>query len=104
MDISPATLGNNDLGTNDGAGYSVNPVTGEPYAAEVVLRADYLRALVEFWADGPASETPPGHWNVIANEVGDAPGFAHRIGGVGPSRRSPGVGRQDVLRAQRRGP
>jgi hypothetical protein len=84
LDISPASLGNDDLGTNNGKGYSINPVTGEPYAPDVVRRSDYLRTLVEFWADGPRSETPPGHWNVIANEVGDTPGFAHRIGGTGP--------------------
>lgn len=23
--------------------------------------------LAEFWADGPQSETPPGHWNTIMN-------------------------------------
>jgi hypothetical protein len=27
--------------------------------------------LAEFWADGPASETPPGHWFVILNYVSD---------------------------------
>jgi hypothetical protein len=83
-DISPAALGDNTLGTNDGHGHTVNPVTGQPYAPEVVLRADFQRALAEFWADGPKSETPPGHWNVIANSVSDTPGFAHRIGGTGP--------------------
>jgi hypothetical protein len=37
-----------------------------------VRRADFARALAEFWADGPKSETPPGHWNVVANAVSDA--------------------------------
>ena len=45
---------------------------------------DFARVLAEFWADGPKSETPPGHWNVIANSVADAPGFERRIGGTGP--------------------
>ena len=40
----------------------------------LVKRGDFTRALTEFWADGPKSETPPGHWNVVANEVGDALG------------------------------
>jgi hypothetical protein len=40
--------------------------------------------LAEFWADGPSSETPPGHWNLIANNVADSPGFVRQIGGVGP--------------------
>lgn len=48
-----------------------NPTTGQPYEQQMVDRADYLRAIAEFWADGPDSETPPGHWNTIANEVGD---------------------------------
>jgi hypothetical protein len=83
IDISPGGSGNNDLGTNDGAGYSVNPVTGEPYAPNVVKLGDYARALTEFWADGPASETPPGHWNTVANAVVASPGFERRLGGVG---------------------
>jgi uncharacterized protein DUF6851/vanadium-dependent haloperoxidase-like protein len=27
------------------------------------------KAIAEYWADGPGSETPPGHWNVIAHYV-----------------------------------
>ena len=34
----PGAVGNNDLGTNDGSGYSINPATGEPYAPDQVLR------------------------------------------------------------------
>ncbi len=83
IDISPASFGNNPLGTNDGFGYPVNPVTGKPYAAERVRRADFARVLAEFWADGPTSETPPGHWNVIANYVSDQPSILKRIGGTG---------------------
>jgi len=80
IDIGLDGFGNNPLGTNDGHGYTVNPVTGQPYAAERVLQADYARVLAEFWADGPNSETPPGHWNVIANTVSDSPLEASRIG------------------------
>jgi hypothetical protein len=83
VDISPGSYGNNPLGTNDGSGYEVNPVTGEPYAPDVVKRGDFARALTEFWADGPQSETPPGHWNTLANSVVDSPGFERRLGGVG---------------------
>ena len=83
IDISPGALGDNSLGTNDGDGHDVNPSTGEPYEPNVVLRGDYGRALAEYWADGPKSETPPGHWNVIANAVTDSPGFERRIGGAG---------------------
>jgi hypothetical protein len=84
LDIGPGALGNNSLGTNDGDGYDENPATGEPYGPNRVPRGDFAGALAEFWADGPHSETPPGHWNTIANAVSDSPGFALRIGGAGP--------------------
>lgn len=84
IDISPGALFKNPLGTNDGTGYPVNPVTDQPYAANVVLRGDYARVLAEFWADGPASETPPGHWNTVYNDVTDHPLFRRRYAGTGP--------------------
>ena len=83
IDISPGVYGNNSLGANDGTGHPVNPVTGQPYAPQPVPRGDFWRVLAEFWADGPQSETPPGHWNVLANEVSDRI-LARRIGGTGP--------------------
>jgi hypothetical protein len=85
-DIGLDARGNNPLGTNDGRGYTVNPVSGQPYAPEIVPVGDYARVLAEFWADGPTSETPPGHWNVLANAVSDLPGLADRIG-AGPAAR-----------------
>ena len=95
VDISPGAYGNNSLdfagdygdGTfnlYDGHGYPKNPVTGQPYAPNVVNRGDLARVLAEFWADGPSSETPPGHWNVLANYLADHPLLVKRIGGVGP--------------------
>jgi len=83
VDISPASFGNNTLGANDGHGYTTNPITGQPYASNIVFRGDYTRALTEFWADGPSSETPPGHWNSVANHVSDDIAVK-RIGGTGP--------------------
>ena len=84
IDISPGALGNNPLGTNDGEGRALNPVTGKPYAPQLVKRSDFGRVMAEFWADGPTSETPPGHWNVIANDVADDPHFERRLFGTGP--------------------
>jgi hypothetical protein len=84
IDISPASRGNNTLGTNDGVGREVNPKTGLPYPANIVPAGDYYRVLAEFWADGPDSETPPGHWFTIANHVSDHPLVVKKIGGVGP--------------------
>jgi hypothetical protein len=93
IDISPAAMGANPLGTNDGQGYPVNPVTGKPYEPNVVKQGDFARALTEFWADGPKSETPPGHWNVVANTVSDALDPDLRIEGE-VRWRPAGMGRQ----------
>ncbi len=84
IDASPLSQGNNTLGANDGHGRTINPWTGLPYAPNLTKRGDFARALTEYWADGPNSETPPGHWNVIANDVSDNPLTVKKIGGVGP--------------------
>ena len=86
VDVSPGAIFNNSLGADDGTGHPENPVTGHPYAPNIVNRADFQRVVTEFWADGPRSETPPGHWNVIANYVADHPLMSwpgKRIGGRG---------------------
>ena len=84
IDIGPASIGANTLGTNDGTGYDLNPATGEAYATDPTMAADFYRAIAEYWADGPTSETPPGHWNLLANSVEDSPGFERRFRGQGP--------------------
>ncbi|HXN30807.1 MAG TPA: vanadium-dependent haloperoxidase, partial [Polyangiaceae bacterium] len=84
IDISPAAWGHNTLGANDGKGWPVNPVTGQAYPRQVVRLADFARVMAEFWADGPKSETPPGHWNTLANMVADAASSTHRLFGRGP--------------------
>lgn len=84
IDISPGSLGGNTLGTNDGSGHPLNPVTGQAYEPDLVPRGDFARSVAEFWADGPASETPPGHWNTLANAVVDSAGFERRLAGEGP--------------------
>lgn len=84
MDISPGSYGNNPLGTDDGTGHDVNPFTGLPYEPQLVPRGDFGRVLAEYWADGPDSETPPGHWNTIAHIAVDDPLFERRFRGEGP--------------------
>lgn len=84
IDVSPNARGNNRLGTNDGNGHEVNPITGLPYLPQIVPAGDYYRVLAEFWADGPDSETPPGHWFTIANYVSDHPLVVKRFAGTGP--------------------
>ena len=101
IDISPGAIGNTELsdfpddfetykqfynftaGGDTGTGHDLNPVTGQPYAPQMVKRADYARALAEFWADGPDSETPPGHWFTILNYVNDHPLLIKRFNGSG---------------------
>jgi hypothetical protein len=85
IDVSPGARGANTLGFNDGTGHPVNPATGKPYDSEVVNQGDFYRVMTEFWADGPKSETPPGHWNVLANLVSDELSPNLRIGGQGPT-------------------
>lgn len=97
IDISPASLGNIQSyprnvdemkqyytwGACLGKGYKKNPRTGLPYEAHTVKRGDFTRVLAEFWADGPKSETPPGHWFTILNHVTDHPDFVRRWNGQG---------------------
>ncbi|MBK8704103.1 MAG: hypothetical protein IPN33_11125 [Saprospiraceae bacterium] len=99
-DISPGGIGNNqsypqtfeeyqefyDLfgGGDSSPGHDINPYTGEPYEPQLVKRGDYARVLAEFWADGPNSETPPGHWYSILNYVNDHPALEKRFNGKGP--------------------
>jgi hypothetical protein len=84
IDISPLSMGNSPLGTDTSPGRTINPVTGKPYQPNVVKRGDWARCLAEFWADGPSSTTPPGHWNEIANHVVEHPAFERRLEGKGP--------------------
>lgn len=97
-DISPGARGNSPLpdpsnhlayydllnGGDQSPGYTVNPVTGKPYEPNLVPRGDFARVLAEFWADGPSSETPPGHWFTVLNYVSDHPLFEKRFQGKGP--------------------
>jgi hypothetical protein len=102
IDISPRSIGNYNSddfpetfeeykafynfedGGDASTGHDLNPYTGEPYEEQFVKRADYGRVLAEFWADGPDSETPPGHWFTILNYVSDNPLTIKQLNGSGP--------------------
>lgn len=101
IDIGPGASGNlgstgpDGFDTMDGfydwieggdysTGHDVNPSTGLPYHTNLVPRGDYSRVLAEFWADGPESETPPGHWFVLLNGAMDHPDFTTDWEGQGP--------------------
>ena len=70
-------------GGDPSRGHDLNPITQEPYEPQIVPRGDYTRVLAEFWADGPDSESPPGHWFTILNYVSDHNQFEKRYQGVG---------------------
>jgi len=101
MDISPKSLGNLDMseypktldeykdfydlknGGDPSQGREINPISGQPYQPNLVRRGNYARALAEFWADGPDSETPPGHWFVLLNYISDHPLTVKKFKGSG---------------------
>ncbi|MEL6672468.1 MAG: DUF6851 domain-containing protein [Bacteroidota bacterium] len=98
-DISPGAIGNQSNfpqefedypsfydfleGGDPSQGHDVNPFTQQPYVPQMVPRGDYARVLAEFWADGPDSETPPGHWFTILNTVSDDPNCEKKYAGEG---------------------
>ena len=100
-DISPKSIGNIDvsdmptdfedyslfydylIGGDIGRGHQINPFTNTPYEEQLVPRGDYARVLAEFWADGPDSETPPGHWFTILNYVSDQVTLEKKLSGAG---------------------
>jgi hypothetical protein len=100
-DISPKSIGNIDVslfpttfkdydnfyktiqGGDVGKGHSLNPYTSLPYESQNIPRGDYTRVLAEFWADGPDSETPPGHWFTILNYVNDHSLLSKKLEGEG---------------------
>ncbi|MDO8365962.1 MAG: vanadium-dependent haloperoxidase [Saprospiraceae bacterium] len=70
-------------GRDPGTGHSVNPRDGQPYAPTLALRGDYIRAAVQYWAEGPNDETPPGHWLALLNYVSDRPELVKKFNGKG---------------------
>ena len=100
IDTSPGAMGNLEVssyptsfesyqafydvnGALFGEGHDLNPKTGQPYLPNLVKLGDYTRVIAEFWADGPDSETPPGHWFSLLNYVSDHPQLEKRFKGEG---------------------
>lgn len=98
-DISPNSIGNIssypetwaeypsfydfENGGDGSIGRTTNPITDSGYTTQIVPRGDYARVLAEFWADGPDSETPPGHWFTILNYVSDHDLLEKKLEGIG---------------------
>ena len=71
-------------GRDASVGHSVNPRSGQPYAPVWIPRGDYIRVAARYWAEGPADETPPGHWLSLLNYVSDRPELVKKFNGKGP--------------------
>ena len=88
-----------------------------PGSAEYLRQADEIRAfsaqltdrrkaIAEYWADGPATETPPGHWALLASWVSrrdrhgldDDVVLFFALGNAHARRQHRGLGRQGLLR------
>jgi len=100
IDIAPrarsGALGADDLATDpmdqltfydpDGGQVPVGESLARPgqYPATRVPLGDYARVVAEYWADGPDSETPPGHWFSLYNDhVSRHPALERRVAGQG---------------------
>ena len=97
---APARAATTRSGRTAATATSVNPVTGKPYAPNLVRRADFARIVTEFWADGPElrdaaralERARQRRLRLAAARV------AHRARRRGPAE----VGRAALLRPQRR--
>lgn len=70
---APPQLGSSEPYTDGVGATSTNDEAFRAQVAEVLAVSAALtieeRVSAEYWADGPRSETPPGHWNQIAHGV-----------------------------------
>lgn len=69
-DDSPYTDGLGNLTTNDQA-------YRDQFSAVAQASADLTteqKVIAEYWADGPRTEAPPGHWNQIAQDISSREG------------------------------
>jgi PAP2 superfamily len=66
----PAMFGSSDPYTDALGNTTTNDQAFRKQVEEIwnlsVNLTDEQRAMSEYWADGPRSETPPGHWNALA--------------------------------------
>ncbi len=63
----PYTDGLGNVTTNDAA---YNAQVDQVLAISTNL-SDREKVIAEYWADGPRSETPPGHWNALAHGIAE---------------------------------
>jgi len=71
--VAPPLLNSDALYTDALGVQSTNDAAYRRQIEEVLFYSanltDRLKVIAEFWADGPRTESPPGHWNQIAHGV-----------------------------------
>lgn len=70
-DFSPYVDATGKVTTNDAA---YREQFGEVLEISANLTPEQ-KAIAEFWADGPRTESPPGHWNQIAQDISKREGY-----------------------------
>lgn len=71
-------------GGDNSTGHAVDPTSGQPYAPNIVKRADHARGLAEFWSEGPGGVSAPLRWFQFLHAAMDHPLFDRRWRGEGP--------------------
>ncbi|HMQ52969.1 MAG TPA: vanadium-dependent haloperoxidase [Anaerolineae bacterium] len=70
---APPQLGSNEPYTDALGRTMTNDEAYRTQFAEVLEMSanltDEMKCIAEYWADGPRSETPPGHWNALAHGI-----------------------------------
>lgn len=70
---APPLLGSNESYTDALGRTMTNDEAYRTQFAEVLEMSanltDEMKCIAEYWADGPRSETPPGHWNALAHGI-----------------------------------
>ena len=70
----PPPMAGSDAPYTDGLGQTTTNDEAYRQQVDALIQisadlSDYEKVLAEFWADGPRTESPPGHWNQLAQDV-----------------------------------
>ena len=76
---APPIIGSNDPYTDSMGNSGTSDEIFRNQVAEVLEMSANLtdrdKVIAEYWADGPRSETPPGHWNALAHGISERDHF-----------------------------
>jgi hypothetical protein len=73
--VPPPLAGSNEIYQDSRGNVGTNDEIFKAQTAEVLMMSanltDEQKVIAEYWADGPRSETPPGHWNALAHGISE---------------------------------